>query len=174
MTRRIQISVGAAILYPVLYFLDSTGWFYALVPAICIHEAGHALALRSCGVRIIKLRIEITGLCLDYAGLLHPRQEMLCAAAGPIAGFMWAAALAGFYHPWSQLSSRLSLGLSLFNLMPFPMLDGGRILLALSGDEKLVQRCGYGVLFLLVVGVVWGRHWVLAVPIFILLLQFKA
>jgi len=174
MNRRIQITAGAAILYPVLYFLDSTGWFYALVPAVFIHEAGHALAVRGCGARITRLRVEITGLCLDCAGLLNPRQEILCAAAAPMAGLARAAALSGSSHPWAQLSCRLSLGLSLFNLMPVPALDGGKILAAWSKNEKLVQLCGYGVVLLTAAITIRGQQWFLLAPLCILVLQLKA
>lgn len=161
---RIRVSIGAALFYPALYFLDSAGWFSALVPAIVFHEAGHWLALRRCGARILRLQVDITGLCMDTTTLYSRRQEAVCAAAGPAAGLFWAGIAALMESRWGQMCAGVSLMLTLFNLLPVLPLDGGRILLALTGSEKLLDQLGCIVPLLLAVGALLWDAYGLLIP----------
>lgn len=156
---RIQVTAGAAIFYPALYFFDSAGWFSALVPAVLAHEFGHVIALRCCGTRITELRLELAGLCMECTPLFNARQEALCAAAGPAAGMIWGIIAAQLPGNWAQMSAGLSLGLSAFNMLPILPLDGGRILLAITGQEKLTDWSGRITLGLLAILLLWLRQW---------------
>lgn len=156
---RFQVTAAAAIFYPVLYFFDSAGWFSALLPAVLAHETGHILALYTFGSRIDTIRLEITGLCMECASLYRPRQNAVCAAAGPAAGLLWAVTSAQLPGDWAARSAQLSVGLSLFNLLPILPLDGGRILLAVTGRENLTDWCGRITLGLMIAGAMWFRQW---------------
>jgi Zn-dependent protease len=98
----------------------------------------------------------------------HPRQDMaLVAAAGPAMNFLlaWLAALLGHladaYHgPGSEMvinflfmSILTNLALGLFNLLPIPPLDGGRIVVGvlpagLAMRWAKVERAGIAVVLL--------------------------
>ena len=172
---RFQVTAGAAVFYPVLYFFDSTGWFSALLPAVIAHEAGHALALRCCGSSIQTLRLEVTGLCMECSELFHPQMEAICAAAGPAAGLLWVWIMDWFPGEWPQLSKELSLGLSLFNLLPVLPLDGGRILLALTGREELILWAGRLCSVSLAIMALGLQQWTLLLPAAVILLcQIRA
>ena len=133
---QIQFTAGFLLLASLLWLLDTGGLLSALLPAVFVHEAGHALVLRLCGARVRRLRFEACGLRMDYSGLSGGPEELRCALSGPAAGLCWAlaASLAGRAAGSAFLlcSAGLSLVLSAFNLLPAPMLDGGRALAALG------------------------------------------
>lgn len=119
-----------------------------LLPALC-HELGHMLALWVLGMQIRRFRLELRGFCIEYYGGSGALGQALAAAAGPLAGFAWAAAASilgnRLQADWLCLSAGVSLILSLFNLLPAMPLDGGRIVLALScavlGEQKGARLC---------------------------------
>jgi stage IV sporulation protein FB len=149
MTRRpvFSISAGAALLFSALFFLDGSGLFSALLPAVAVHEAGHYLALRLSVAHFTALRLDIFGLRMDYRGALTRLQELLCTLAGPLAGltFTLAASLGGRFLDDSFLycAAGVSLLLTIYNLLPVAPLDGGRILLLLTGNSALVRLTGF-------------------------------
>ncbi len=111
------------------------GWAFALgfVLLIFVHEMGHAVALRSEGIPAgAPVFIPFVGAFVAMRG--RPRNaavEARVAMAGPLVGSLaaWAVLGAGL-----ALEQRLlvALGhtavlLNLFNLVPVPPLDGGRI-----------------------------------------------
>lgn len=134
---KINVSAGAVLLLSALYFVLDWDGLLALLLAAAAHECGHLAALRVCGGRVRALRLDVCGAVIDRRGLSGRWQEALCAAAGPAAGAVWAliASRLGAAMAWPVLvsSSGLSLVLSLFNLLPAPPLDGGRIAEALLG-----------------------------------------
>lgn len=92
--------------------------------AALLHELGHALALWALGRPPRSLRLNALGASLELGdGLSYP-QELLSAAAGPAVSLLcaWLGAGSGHY-----LFAGVSLTLGLFNLLPVPPLDGGRI-----------------------------------------------
>ncbi len=134
--RGIRISSGAVLAAAAVYYLLDAESIFAMLAAAAAHELGHLLALQLLGLRVRRIRLEAKGFCMDYCGYTGALGHALAAAAGPMAGFLYAyaASLAGnrLELPWLCLSSGVSLLLSLFNLIPALPLDGGRILMSLS------------------------------------------
>ncbi len=115
-------------------------WFFAVIAAavyfggdaLClllaalIHEAGHWIALMATKNGVLQLRL--TGCCAHivpyYRRLPGLRQELLILAAGPLAGILLALIL----KPFAPRLAKISLLLSIFNLLPVRGLDGGSIL----------------------------------------------
>jgi Zn-dependent protease len=69
---------------------------------------------------------------VDFSQLRNPRRDMVCVAlAGPLANILMAAVLAFFFkinhNPLLLYGVYLNLGLGVFNLLPFPPLDGSRV-----------------------------------------------
>ena len=124
---RIKLSPGALLLFALALFFDESGALSALIPAAAAHEAGHILAVTACGGNVRCIKTDIFGLTMDYSGVLDRRGSVLCAAAGPLAGAVYA--LAAFFVGGSFLitSAVLSLALTIFNLLPARPLDGGGI-----------------------------------------------
>lgn len=132
-----RAGAGALLLVAALFFLGSGENIAAVLLPIAAHEAGHLLALWLLGLPIRCFRIEFRGFCIEYGGSTGALGHAFAAATGPAAGILYAfaaARLAGRYgSDWLQLTAGVSLLLSFFNLLPALPLDGGRILLELSG-----------------------------------------
>lgn len=131
----------------------------ALAAAAAVHEAGHVLALRLCGARILGIRPEPCGLVLDAdLSRLSYAQELLCVLAGPIADLVPALVLAR--AGWT-MTAGACLVLCLYALLPIPPLDGGRALilvcswLAGPDGERAARRIGGGALVLACAAAVW-------------------
>jgi Zn-dependent protease len=104
---------------------------------------------------------------VSYQKLRNPRGDMvIVAAAGPVANVVLAVASAVLLHglwlmpdqamPWSNQmlnnSIRLNLVLAIFNMLPLPPLDGGRIAVGLLPDFlawPLARLERYGLLILI-------------------------
>ena len=131
---RWEFSPWAVLALALLYFFDGSGLLSALAPAVLVHELGHAAALAACGAHVHRVRLGLFGIELDYSGALNRGETLLCLAAGPVAGLLYALAACGPGSSWEYLSfsGALSFCLSLFNLLPALPLDGGRILAELT------------------------------------------
>lgn len=139
--RRIRVDPLAALAFALGWFLDGEGLIACMVPAALAHELGHLLALRLCRTRVHTLRLGLLGAELCYSGALGRGETVLCAAAGPAAGLVYALAACALGGPFLLRSGAASLCLSAFNLLPVLPLDGGRILLALAG-QRASRRVG--------------------------------
>ena len=128
---KLQVSPAAALLLGLVFFFDDSGLASAVVPAALVHELGHAAMLRAFHRRITRLRLGLAGLEMDYAPRLEGARSLLCAAAGPLAGGIYAILACSLGGDFWQVSGAASFLLTVFNLLPIAPLDGGRVLLAL-------------------------------------------
>ena len=130
--RRIELSPGAALAVALLLVLLRPGELLALFLPILAHELGHVLAILALGQHIRAFQAEMGGFRLHYDGGAGPAERAMIAAAGPLAGFLYAlcasALAAGTALREAELSAGLSLAQSLLNLLPIRGLDGGEIL----------------------------------------------
>ena len=128
---RFQISAGAILAAALIYYFTDSDFWLALLPAVLAHEMGHLGAIKLLGFRVRGFRMEWNGLCIDYTGAGNRAGEIAIAAAGPLAGFLYAGAASRFGSTFHQetalLSAGFSLLLSFFNLLPIRPLDGGQI-----------------------------------------------
>lgn len=161
---RVEITAGAAILFPLLYFLDGSGVFSAVIPAVLFHEIGHCISARIYGGRILSLRIELSGLCLELSPFSSPLREAVCAASGPMFGLLWAAVCSLFHGIWWIRCRDVSLYFSMCNLLPAQPLDGGRILFALLPNEKTVRAVSVCTGAACAAAAVLLRQWGLMLP----------
>lgn len=128
----------AAVLTFLLLF---TGNSAAVCFLLCIlHESGHLAAMLFFGSVPRKLELGYFGMkIVTGSRLLSPRREIIIAAAGPAVNVLLALL---FVIIGRKQWALMSIALAVFNLMPVPMLDGGRILAALMHNERTVKTVG--------------------------------
>jgi len=152
-----KLKTLATMLLSVGVYATQWGWAFALgfVLLIFIHELGHAIAMRREGIPAgAPVFIPFVGAFIAMQG--RPRDahvEAAVAIAGPIVGSVaaWAVLGAGvsLRQPLVVALGHTAVMINLFNLIPVPPLDGGRIAGAFTRPYWVV---GYtlGVLALLV------------------------
>ena len=132
MKRRLKIKIGflSVILFSVLAITRPL-YFPAFSISVLIHELGHLIAARICGIPMRELRLGIFGAGLTPAKLLISyKKEIVLCLGGPLANFMSVFFLFTVFGENSNLlqgfiASSLSLGI--LNMLPIYSFDGGRI-----------------------------------------------
>ncbi len=139
--RRLRLRMPCLTLFLLTLALlfDSTGTVRTGLCCAALHECGHIAAYAFLWHRLPLLEFSPFGICLRLRGQpMTARQELLLAAAGPLANLLVCAAVllfmrgAGYsYGGYWFACCNLLVGGS--NLLPLPGLDGWRIAGALHG-----------------------------------------
>lgn len=148
MRDKISVSPGVYFLLPAAALLLPLRWVLAWVLAVAVHELGHYFALKLCRVPVFSLAVTASGVRMA-TGELRGREALLCAIAGPMAGF--SLILLSRYLPCTAFCGWLQ---GMFNLVPVYPLDGGRALRAILQKfcrEKNAVRIENGIAIVLTV-----------------------
>ena len=131
---------GGSMLVSIAVYSLSFGWPFAvgLVTLILVHEMGHFIAARQCGLDVgAPVFIPFVGAWIALKDAhMAPRTEAHVAIAGPMLGSVGAFAcyllgVGGHGHIYMALAQAGFL-LNLFNLLPLSPLDGGRLVGVIS------------------------------------------
>ena len=153
---KIALASWSLVLSFVLY-VAVFGWQFAiiLVLVLVLHELGHYVAFRSYGLPA-KLPVLVPFLGAFTIG--QPPDDLehdaYIALAGPLTGLLLAMICATigtqFHDPFWLAIASVSAFLNLFNMMPMPPFDGGRIIAAIWPPLWIVGMVAYvGVAILL-------------------------
>jgi Zn-dependent protease len=136
----VLLKTGGTMVLSIWAYALAYGWQFGagLVALIFIHECGHLLAAKKCGLKVgAPVFIPFMGAFIALKEA--PRNawiEAQVGIGGPLLGALGAAICEGiFLLTGNQLFRALAyfgFFLNLFNLAPIGMLDGGRIVTALS------------------------------------------
>lgn len=126
----LALAIGAGMVLPLV-----------ALSALC-HELGHLSALFLAGARVEEIRLTAFGaeIRADTRYLPYGR-EILCTLAGPAVNLVLAVVLSRVAGDYLLAGANVLLGV--FNLLPLPALDGGRILYLLISwalDPMLADR----------------------------------
>jgi len=136
---RIRMDFGFPAMIAVL-FLYADAVFLRQTFAVCmIHELGHGAAMLLTGAGIREIHLYAAGVQMrTHSQLLSKSKEMLIVLSGPCMNFA-VALLLGMQHGWCEISL-LHLGMGLFNLLPYSVLDGGSAIACLSAGKPRILR----------------------------------
>jgi len=140
------LTTGGSMLFSVVLYAWVFGWGYAVgfVALLFCHEMGHYIAARQKGLPVgAPTFIPFVGAWIELGKQpLDAEVEAYVGIAGPLAGTL--AAVVCYFFARSQGSQLLlavaysGFFLNLFNLIPLPPFDGGRITAAISRRLWLV------------------------------------
>ncbi len=97
-------------------------WLAGALAALAVHEGSHCLALKICGGSGHRLLITALGIQIE-AGPMETWKYLLCILAGPLGGAVPVL--------WADVFPEMAvcaLCYTLYNLLPFPGLDGANAL----------------------------------------------
>jgi len=119
--------------------LDSSGWKLGFVP-VPVPFASEPLPLNAAAAKSVKFCAENSSLIVEVLGRIFTRKVSVSQLSGPvgIARMAGDAAEMKGWLPKLGLASAISLNLGIINLLPFPILDGGLIMLLLI--ESVIRR----------------------------------
>jgi len=119
--------------------LDANGWKLGFVP-VYPPFGTDPLPLKAAAIKSEKFCVENSTLIVEVLGRIFTRKFSVTQMSGPvgIARMAGDAAETKGWLPKLGLAAAISLNLGIINLMPFPILDGGLILLLLI--ESVIRR----------------------------------
>ena len=137
MVPRLQIEPGAYFVVAAGLLLLPLRFVLAMATAAAVHEFFHYLSAKIMRIQVYSLKIHAKGCLLDMEPMSR-KQELLCAAAGPVGSLL----LLGLIHffPLLALCGAVQ---GFFNLLPLYPMDGGRILYcaaALFSGEQIAGQ----------------------------------
>ena len=140
------LTTGGTMLISVVVYAWIYGWWYAVgfVALLFCHEMGHYIAAKQRGLPVgAPTFIPFVGAWIELKEMPHDAEtEAYVGMAGPLAGTL--ASVACYFLARSQGSNLLlaisysGFFLNLFNMIPLPPFDGGRITAAISRKVWLV------------------------------------
>jgi membrane-associated protease RseP (regulator of RpoE activity) len=126
MCHRVQIHAGVFFRFALLLMILPLRCILCFSLAAAIHELRHLCALRILRVPVFQIRIDVTGAVIE-TGETTQTQELISAAAGPLAGAL--TCLAARCFPLLALCAFVQ---TAYNLIPVYPFDGGRICRSLA------------------------------------------
>ena len=153
----IKVSPFFIIYSTIIVFTDSP-YILPTILGIILHELGHILCAKILRAKITRLTLSPLGAQMKLEGIIPYKDELLIALSGPLLGILGFLFAFPFAHRSEMCSAFaiISLSLSIFNLLPLPSLDGGRILrcalcslVSLNIAEKVSKTLGFFTLCLL-------------------------
>ncbi len=169
------VGIAFSVFFGVYGLEDVSASVRVLLPvgaAVVLHEMGHIVAARPCGVRMRDLRVDLFGARLRLLGILSYRREWIIAASGPLVNLLSAALLWFFLYGMDARAAaeHMTLGdmdgtfllsslcLAAVNLLPVRSMDGGRMLYCTLAP-LLGERVAHAVLTLgtaICLGTLWA------------------
>ena len=113
---------GLCLFFALLLLLIPLNWLLSAAVSVVVHELCHIAAIRCFGIHIYSIRIGIGGTLISTQPM-NLWQELICALAGPMGGFLLL--LLAKWVPMIALCSGFH---TLYNLLPVYPQDGGRVM----------------------------------------------
>lgn len=118
-------------------------WAFA---AVCLHEAGHAMAAKARGYAVTGLVLLPFGAMMSAEDELDGTSGVIVGLAGPAVNLFLVLATVGLWwlfpavYPYTEYFLYANLSIGLFNLLPVYPLDGSRVVLGLAKNRLKAVR----------------------------------
>lgn len=155
-------------------YMVAFGWRFGLVFVLLIlaHELGHYAAFRAYGLPVrLPVFVPLLGAFTAGAQPKNPEDSAYIALAGPLVGFGLAAACyalgAALHGRFWYAAAAVGAFLNLFNMIPVPPFDGGRVVFAgrsAHGGARFVIGAWYLATLAGLIAVTWQSYAVLGGP----------
>ncbi len=139
---KIKMSFSGAVMVLALFLTHSYISVAALLAA-ALHEMGHIIAAKLCGVPLEELKLGIFGASLTSKSMLCSyKKEIILCLAGPLVNLLSVFIIFPFCRSESGFSSLFisaSLFLGVLNLLPIYEFDGGRIVFCVLSSHFSIR-----------------------------------
>lgn len=135
-----RIFTCAAIALGLLF--DTAGLLRMAIFCAVLHETGHIALYVLCTRKLPRIKISAGGISLNRAQNLSKNAYLAVVAAGPLVNLFFSALLFGCAQHKASYTiyfcAAVSLCTGLYNLLPFGMLDGARLIQMLLPSKWLM------------------------------------
>lgn len=128
-----------AVLTLILVFTGQNNGIWCFLMCI-FHELGHLIMMLIFRKKPRKIELGYFGMkIISGERMVSPLSDILIAAAGPAVNIL----LSYVFHLLKMHNmAQINLALAIFNLLPVNVLDGGRILSAVTDNYRLLKKIG--------------------------------
>lgn len=134
---RICIGYEAAAALTAVLLLDRENRIILCITAAALHELGHLIMMRLCGVAVRGVSLRLFDVRIDADSPRRVRDDILITLGGVTVNFL----LAAMFVPCGMFFGYANLALGSFNLLPVMSLDGGRLLTILLSRRYGARIC---------------------------------
>lgn len=136
---RIRVDFGFPAMLAVLCLCADGGFLLRTLSVCMLHEIGHGIAMVLTGAGIREVHLYAAGMQMRTSPhLLSKPRELAVLLSGPLVNFLAACSLYLCFG-WCD-TAVLHLGMGIFNLLPFSVLDGGSAIACLSEGKPRLLR----------------------------------
>ncbi len=124
----------------ILFFCNLLQYYLIFFLAICIHEITHAIVGVGMGIKIKSTTISFSGLSLQFYDFqIKKIKKIIILFSGPIINLIIAIFTYTFWGEEQIFFILCNLTLFIFNMLPIYPLDGGKILLEIIKNKKIIE-----------------------------------
>jgi len=128
---------GFPAMLAVLFLQADAGLLKQSLLVCLIHELGHGLAMCLTGAGIREIRLYSAGIQMKTdACLLSDGRMLAVCLSGPVLNLLCAV----LFRNVSPVTAVLHLGMGVFNLLPYRILDGGAVLETLLENRPVLLK----------------------------------
>ncbi len=129
MKAKCKIKIGFfGILTLISVYITSGAYVPALIASVTLHELGHIVMAKLCGIELAELKLDFLGAALSPQNVTYSYgKEILLCLGGPLFNFVSALLFYSVLKCSNNLFIVSSIVLGTLNLLPVHSFDGGRV-----------------------------------------------
>lgn len=124
---KLKVSFSFTVCIALLAILDKTGLLFVSFVAVFMHEIGHYIALKLCGINRLEISFILASVKISTEEQMSNKTSVIISVAGPIANLILSifVLINNYYVKYFGVANFI---LFIFNSLPVANLDGGDLL----------------------------------------------